>query len=188
MTRRSLRGQGRRRRGRRDDLLPPRPVAGSGVRAVPEGDPRGLRGRRHRSARHRRLRLLQQRPQRSRRRWRRRWAPTSCASPTCSGAAAAAAARARWPTRRPRSPPGWPTAWSSTGRWPRASSAASARARGVSTVSGDMALTAPYGQMSPAQWYAPKVIRFMHEHGIGQEALRAIAWPPTTTPRPTRAR
>ena len=29
--------------------------------------------------------------------------------------------------------------------------------------------------MSPGQWYAPKVIRFMHEHGIGQEALRAIA-------------
>ena len=29
--------------------------------------------------------------------------------------------------------------------------------------------------MSPAQWYAPKVTRFMHEHGVGQEALRAIA-------------
>jgi acetyl-CoA acetyltransferase len=43
------------------------------------------------------------------------------------------------------------------------------------TVSGDLALTVPYGQMSPAQWYAPKVTRFMYEHGIGQEALRAIA-------------
>src|SRR5579871_236659 len=43
------------------------------------------------------------------------------------------------------------------------------------TVSGDLALTVPYGQMSPAQWYAPKVIRFMHDHAIGQEALRAIA-------------
>ena len=43
------------------------------------------------------------------------------------------------------------------------------------TVSGDVALSAPYGQMSPAQWYAPKTMRFMHEHGIGQEALRAIA-------------
>ena len=43
------------------------------------------------------------------------------------------------------------------------------------TVSGDMALSAPYGQMSPAQWYAPKAMRFMHDHGIGQEALRAIA-------------
>ena len=45
----------------------------------------------------------------------------------------------------------------------------------IPTVNGDMALTAPYGQMSPAQWYAPKTIRFMHEHNIGQEALRAIA-------------
>ena len=45
----------------------------------------------------------------------------------------------------------------------------------VNTVSGDQALSIPYGQMSPAQWYAPKVIRFMHEHHIGQEALRAIA-------------
>ena len=43
------------------------------------------------------------------------------------------------------------------------------------TVYGDLALSAPYGQMSPAQWYAPKAMRFMHEHGIGQEALRAIA-------------
>ena len=43
------------------------------------------------------------------------------------------------------------------------------------TLSGDMALSVPYGQMSPAQWYAPKAMRFMHEHHIGQEALRAIA-------------
>lgn len=42
-------------------------------------------------------------------------------------------------------------------------------------VHGDQALSAPYGQMSPAQWFAPKAMRFMHEHGIGQEALRAIA-------------
>ena len=37
------------------------------------------------------------------------------------------------------------------------------------TVSGDLALTVPYGQMSPAQWYAPKVMRFMHEHAIGSQ-------------------
>ena len=43
------------------------------------------------------------------------------------------------------------------------------------TVQGDLALSIPYGQMSPAQWYAPKAMRFMHEHGIGQDALRAIA-------------
>jgi acetyl-CoA acetyltransferase len=41
--------------------------------------------------------------------------------------------------------------------------------------SGDLALSVPYGQMSPAQWYAPKAMRFMHDHQIGQEALRAIA-------------
>jgi acetyl-CoA acetyltransferase len=45
----------------------------------------------------------------------------------------------------------------------------------VATVSGDSGLTVPYGQMSPAQYYAPKAMRFMHEHGIGQGALRAIA-------------
>jgi acetyl-CoA acetyltransferase len=45
----------------------------------------------------------------------------------------------------------------------------------ASTISGDSALTNPYGQMSPAQYYAPKAMRFMHEHGIGQSALRAIA-------------
>jgi acetyl-CoA acetyltransferase len=45
----------------------------------------------------------------------------------------------------------------------------------IRTVSGDMALIAPYGVMTPAQCFAPKVMRFMHEHDIGQEALRAIA-------------
>lgn len=45
----------------------------------------------------------------------------------------------------------------------------------VSTISGEAALSMPYGQMSPAQFFAPKAMRFMHEHNIGQEALRAIA-------------
>jgi len=45
----------------------------------------------------------------------------------------------------------------------------------VKTISGAAAYSMPYGQMSPAQWYAPKAMRFMHEHNIGQEALRAIA-------------
>ncbi len=45
----------------------------------------------------------------------------------------------------------------------------------ANTITGDSALTNPYGQMSPAQYYAPKAMRFMHEHDIGQEALRAIA-------------
>lgn len=45
----------------------------------------------------------------------------------------------------------------------------------ISGVPGDLALAMPYGQMSPAQFFAPKVMRFMHEHKLGQEALRAIA-------------
>ena len=45
----------------------------------------------------------------------------------------------------------------------------------VPTISGDLAMQAPYGLMSPGQRYAMKVIRFMHEHGVEQEALRAIA-------------
>ncbi len=43
------------------------------------------------------------------------------------------------------------------------------------TVSGPMAYTMPYGLMSPAQMFAMRVQRFMHEHGVGQPALRAVA-------------
>ena len=43
------------------------------------------------------------------------------------------------------------------------------------TIQGDMAFQAPYGLMSPGQRYAMKVNRFMHDHGVKQEALRAIA-------------
>ena len=42
-------------------------------------------------------------------------------------------------------------------------------------VSGAAAYTVPYGLMSPAQSFAMKVQRFMHDHGVQQEALRAIA-------------
>jgi acetyl-CoA acetyltransferase len=42
-------------------------------------------------------------------------------------------------------------------------------------VSGDAALWLPYGLMSPAQMFAMRVTRVMHEHGIRQEALRAVA-------------
>jgi len=45
----------------------------------------------------------------------------------------------------------------------------------VPTVSGDAAFAAPYGLMSPAQMFAMKVTRFMADHGIRQEALRAIS-------------
>jgi acetyl-CoA acetyltransferase len=43
------------------------------------------------------------------------------------------------------------------------------------TVSGEAALTFPYGLISPAQRFAMRVMRFMHEHGVRQEAQRAIA-------------
>jgi len=43
------------------------------------------------------------------------------------------------------------------------------------TISGDMAYMAPYGVLSPGQKFAMKAMRFMHEHGVRQEALRAIA-------------
>ncbi len=46
---------------------------------------------------------------------------------------------------------------------------------GTQTAPGASALHLPYGQMSPAQYFAPKVMRFMHDHGIGQDALRAIS-------------
>ncbi|MCZ6502564.1 MAG: acetyl-CoA acetyltransferase [Gammaproteobacteria bacterium] len=43
------------------------------------------------------------------------------------------------------------------------------------TISGDFAHTVPYGLMSPAQMFAMKVNRFMFDHGVHQEALRAIS-------------
>ena len=43
------------------------------------------------------------------------------------------------------------------------------------TVSGDNALINPYGIFVPAQRFALKIMRYMHEHGIRQEALRALA-------------
>ncbi|MHB8576471.1 MAG: thiolase C-terminal domain-containing protein [Dehalococcoidia bacterium] len=42
-------------------------------------------------------------------------------------------------------------------------------------VSGDRAHTAPYGMMSPAQTIAVRTRRFMHEHGLSQDPLAAIA-------------
>jgi acetyl-CoA acetyltransferase len=43
------------------------------------------------------------------------------------------------------------------------------------TISGPMAYTMPYGLMSPAQMFAMRVQRFMHDHGGGQLAQRAVA-------------
>ena len=49
------------------------------------------------------------------------------------------------------------------------------RAAAGGTVSGDNALINPYGIFVPAQRYALKFMRYTHEHGIGREAMRAIA-------------
>ncbi len=48
-------------------------------------------------------------------------------------------------------------------------------APGGAGVSGEAALTFPYGLISPAQRFAMRVTRFLHEHGIGPGAQRAIA-------------
>ncbi len=45
----------------------------------------------------------------------------------------------------------------------------------AATATGEAALTFPYGLISPAQRFAMRFMRFMHEHGIGAESQRAIA-------------
>jgi acetyl-CoA acetyltransferase len=45
----------------------------------------------------------------------------------------------------------------------------------VKYAAGGMAFTAPYGLMSPAQMFAMRVRRFMHEHHVRQDALRAVS-------------
>jgi acetyl-CoA acetyltransferase len=45
----------------------------------------------------------------------------------------------------------------------------------AATASGEAALTFPYGLISPAQRFAMRVMRFMHDHDIGPGAQRAIA-------------
>ncbi len=48
-------------------------------------------------------------------------------------------------------------------------------ASATGALEGAPAYTQPYGQMSPAQSYAMKVTRFMHDHGVRQSALRAVS-------------
>jgi acetyl-CoA acetyltransferase len=45
----------------------------------------------------------------------------------------------------------------------------------IQTISGEGAFTWPYGLMSPAHMFAMRTMRFMHDHKIRQEALRALA-------------
>lgn len=49
------------------------------------------------------------------------------------------------------------------------------RTTGIDTISGEKAYLMPYGVLTPPQRFAMRVQRFMHEHGVRQEALRAIA-------------
>jgi acetyl-CoA acetyltransferase len=49
------------------------------------------------------------------------------------------------------------------------------RSGGAPIATGDDSFLFPYGIMSPAQRFAMKVTRFMHDTGIKQEALRAIS-------------
>lgn len=49
------------------------------------------------------------------------------------------------------------------------------RSGGAPIATGDDSFLFPYGIMSPAQRFAMKVTRFMHDTGIRQEALRAIS-------------
>ncbi len=42
-------------------------------------------------------------------------------------------------------------------------------------IHGEFAYTLPYGMMSPAQMYAMRTTRVMHEHGIDRSTLRSIA-------------
>lgn len=49
------------------------------------------------------------------------------------------------------------------------------QAGAVDTISGERAYLMPYGVLAPPQRFAMRVQRYMHEHGVRQEALRAIA-------------
>ena len=49
------------------------------------------------------------------------------------------------------------------------------QARGGPRAEGPLGYAQPYGVLSPAQQYAMRVRRFMHEHGVQQEALRAVS-------------
>jgi acetyl-CoA acetyltransferase len=46
---------------------------------------------------------------------------------------------------------------------------------GENALAGEMAYQTPYGVIAPPQKFALRIARFMHEHGVRHEALRAIA-------------
>ena len=69
-------------------------------------------------------------------------------------------------------------------RWPRASSAATARPAGRAGA-GARAFTAPYGMLTPAQTTAMQTMRFMHDHGVTQDSLAEVALA-SLRPRPAQ--
>lgn len=46
---------------------------------------------------------------------------------------------------------------------------------GIETISGEKSFLMPYGVLAPPQRFAMRVMRYMHENNINQEAMRAIA-------------
>lgn len=46
---------------------------------------------------------------------------------------------------------------------------------GIDTISGEKAYLMPYGVLAPPQRFAMRVQRYMHDHGVRQDAIRAIA-------------
>src|SRR5438552_7559414 len=48
----------------------------------------------------------------------------------------------------------------------------------TATVSGEQAFTFPYGMISPGQRYAMRAMRFLQDHNLGRDPLRAIALAP----------
>ena len=128
-----------------------------------------------RSALDRRLRVVQQRPQRP-------LAPGRGTGHSRAALLEHAVGRRRWRRLRGRRERGGrdrgratPSASSSSAPWRRDSSSASAPRRRPRPPSGEAALTFPYGLISPAQRFAMRVMRFMHDHGIADGAQRAIA-------------
>jgi acetyl-CoA acetyltransferase len=49
------------------------------------------------------------------------------------------------------------------------------QAGSISTIAGERAYLMPYGVLAPPQRFAMRVQRYMHEHGVRQEAMQAIA-------------
>ena len=126
----------------------------------------------HRLARHRRLRVLQQRPQRPGAGSRRARAARAALLQHAVGRRRRRRLGGRRQRRRRRSRPAIADTSSSTGRSPRASSAASARRRDAGGVGGPAVYALPYGVLSPAQMFAMRMHALHARARRRQEALQ----------------